>query len=93
VDIPPRLVRTFSSRQEIVETATAARSVLTSLRIEFVDASVAVGPDRQTAEAHLTLKANFPGEALPEVQELKLSFQRDGGDWLVQRVQTVKTLR
>jgi hypothetical protein len=34
----------------------------------------------------------MPGEKDPVPQEMKLSLKKIDGDWLVQRVETVKTL-
>ncbi|HYG33309.1 MAG TPA: hypothetical protein VEC99_00905 [Clostridia bacterium] len=93
VDLPGRLVRTFNSRQEITEAATAARAMLSSLKVEFVDITVSVASDKQSADARLTVKANVPGESTPEVEELKIGFTNNAGDWLIHRAETVKILR
>ena len=91
--MPGRSIQTLSGREEIQRAAMGARSMLNTLKIEFVDVIVDVGPGRQSAIAHLTATANLPGEKLPEVEELAISFRKIDHDWLIHRVESVKTLR
>ena len=93
IDVPGRSIQTLSGREEIQRAAMGARSMLNILKIEFVDVIVDVGPSRQSAIAHLTATANLPGEKIPEVEELAISFRRIDRDWLINRVESVKTLR
>jgi hypothetical protein len=93
LDMPGRTRQTLSGREEIQQTVMYARSMMTSLTIKFVDISVAFADEEQSALAHLTATANMPGEKLPEVQELDISFKRFNRDWLINRVESVKTLR
>jgi hypothetical protein len=93
IDVPGRLPRTLSGRGDLTQAIMSARSTLSALKVEFLDIQVAVGGDRESAVARLTAKADLPGEKVPEVQELKVTFQKVGRDWLIHRVETVKTLR
>ena len=93
IDVPGRLPRTLSGRDALTQAIMSARSTLSALKIEFLDIQIAVGGDRESAVARLTAKADLPGEKVPEVQELKVTFQKVGRDWLIHRVETVKTLR
>ncbi len=92
VDVPGRSTFSINGRDEVQETAFGARS-LGSFTVEFVDVGVTVAPDRQTAIARLTAKANVRGESVPQVQELKIDFKKLDKDWLVNHVETVRTLR
>jgi hypothetical protein len=92
VDLPGRLPRTLSGRDELMQAVMGVRSTLSALKVEFVDLTVELGEDKESAVAHLTAKANLPGENIPEVQELKVAFRKVGRDWLIRRVETVKTL-
>jgi hypothetical protein len=92
LDVPGHFAG-FHDREELMRAAMAWRSSATSLKVEFLDVSVSVAADKESAEAHLTAKANLPYESLPEVQELKVAFRKIGGKWLISRVETVKTLR
>lgn len=92
IDLPGRFDQTISGRDEVQQRALAARALLAGLKVEFLDVSVAVDPNGEAAEAHLTGKANIPGDAMPQVEELKLGFKKVEGDWLIQRVENVQTL-
>jgi hypothetical protein len=92
VDVPGRSQQTLSGREELVQSALAARSVANGMNVEFFDIIVMLGPDQQTAMANLTARARVPGEKDFNVQELKFSLKKVGGDWLIYKVETVKTL-
>ncbi len=92
IELPGRFDQTINGRDEVQEKALAARAMLAGLKVEFVDVSVAVAPDGQAAVAHLTGKANIPGDTMPQVEELKMGFKKVEGDWLIQRVENVQTL-
>ena len=92
VDIPGRISHKLVGRDELLQAVMAARSTLNSLKVEFLDVGVMVGGDKQSAVARLTAKASFPGERIPEVQELKIEFRKVDRDWLVEHAETVRTL-
>src|ERR1041384_2478124 len=71
LDIPGHSAA-LHDRDELIRAAMAWRSSATSLKVEFLDVSVTVASEKQSAQANLTAKANLPGESLPEVQELKV---------------------
>lgn len=93
VDVPGRSTFTMTGRDEVRESALGARSYGRSFTVEFVDVGVVVAPDRRSAVVRLTAKANLPGETIPQVQELKIDFKKAENDWLVNHVETVRTLR
>jgi hypothetical protein len=93
VDVPGRSLQTLSSRDDILHAIAYARSMFNVLTVEFVDIFVEVGRDKQSALAHLTATANLPGEKIPEVQELEVGFKKTDHGWLINRIETVKTLR
>jgi hypothetical protein len=93
VDVPGRSLQTFSGRDEILNAVGYARSMFNVLKVEFVDVLVQVGADKQSALVQLTASANLPGEKIPEVQELEVNFKNTDHGWLINRIQTVKTLR
>ena len=80
----------FSGRAEITQAAAGARTRLSSLKVEFPDASVTVAPDRQSAVADVAVKVQAAGEKDSTVQEVKFTFQKIGGDWLITRVESVR---
>jgi hypothetical protein len=93
VDLPGRAIQTFDGREEIQQAAIGARSILNNLKVEFVDVTVSLAADKESAVTHLTATATMPGEKVPEVQELEIEFRKTDHDWLINRVQTIKTLR
>ena len=92
VETPGRAQQTFSGRDELVQAALGAHSSLNGLNVEFLDINVTVAPNKQTAVANLTARARIPGDRDFNVQELKFSLKKVGGDWLIYKVETVKTL-
>ena len=62
------------------------------MKVEFPDVNVTVGPDKLSAVADVAVKVQAAGEKDFYVQEMKLTFQKIGGDWLITRVETVRTL-
>ncbi len=93
LDVPGHSVETFTSRDELMKAALSARSSFGGLKVSFVDVSVQVSADRQSAVAHLTARADLPGDNVPQVQELKVGFRRIDRQWLILRAETVKPLR
>jgi hypothetical protein len=93
VEVPGRSPQSLNGREEVLQAAAGARSVMSSLRVEFLDTTIAVKPGQPVASADLTLKCNVSGEPDFLVQELKLLFTKTNGDWLISRAETVKTLR
>ena len=93
LDVPGRIQHTILGRDEITQTAAAARSTVSSLSVKFLDVTLTIGPDKQSAVADLTLQAQVAGERDMIVQELKITLQKIDGQWLIVKVETVRTLR
>lgn len=92
VDVPGYQRQSFTGREHLFQAATAVRMRLQGLSVEFLDVNVTVGPDRKSARLNLTGKANIPGEKDFMVQELEFHMVRDGRDWFIRRVATMRTL-
>lgn len=67
-----------------------ARSRFTSLTVRFFDPVVRV--EGEKAKVDVTARADIAGEKDPYIQELLFTFRKLGRDWLVSRVEPVKTL-
>lgn len=93
LDVPGRFQNSIVGREELVRAAVAARNHVTALKVDFPDVIVTVSPDRQTATANVTVTAVIAGERDLFVQELKCNLRKLSGDWLLTRLETVKTLR
>ena len=93
LDLPGRSLQALQGRNDIMQTVAGAGNALSSLKVQFLDISVNIGGDLQSASAHFTVKADVPGESTPQVEELQADFKRIERDWLIQRVTNVRTLR
>ncbi len=92
VDVPGRGQVRLSGNDELLQAVMTARSSLNGLQVHFLDVSVSLASDRQSAVAHLTGEARVPGEREIMVEEFNFNFRKVGRSWLIGQVQTVKTL-
>lgn len=89
----PRFGRLGSmDREEITQMALAATSRAGGLQVKFPDLNVTVDPGRQSAVVDLTVTAVVAGEPDSLVQEMKVTLHKIDGQWLITRVETVRTL-
>jgi hypothetical protein len=79
-------------RDEVLQVALAARSRLTSLKVEFPDMNITIDLGGQTAKVNLTAKAIVPGERDISAQEFNFMLKKVDGKWMIYKVETVKTL-
>jgi len=91
VDVPGAQ-RTISGRNELLQAAVGARSQGGTLSIEFPDIKVTVAPDQKSAMVYITAKGVVSGQKDIYVQELRLHMIRIKRDWLIDQIETVKTL-
>ena len=84
--------QSFHGRPDVQAAATAAMQRLPGLKVEFLDVNITLSPDRQSAVANLTCRATRTGERDFMVQEFDFHLKWTGKDWLIDRVDTVKTL-
>lgn len=92
LDVPGRDGHSILGRDEITQVALASRSATSSLSIKFLDADVIVAPDKQSATADLTVEARVSDDQDLIVQEMKFTLQNISGQWLITRVETIRTL-
>ena len=83
----------IEGREQLFETGMAARSTGPGAKVELLDPVIDFPGSREAAVVSLTLKAQISGQSDLVVQELRLTMKKLSGDWLIQRVETVKTLR
>ncbi len=92
LDVPGRVQHTILGRDEITQTAVAAGSTTSSLSVKFLDVDVTIGPDKRSAVADFTVEARVGDDQDLIVQEMKFTLQKIGGQWLITRVETIRTL-
>lgn len=91
-DVPRQGHFTLQGRGEIMAVATRVRDRTSALKVDFLDVTVELSDDRQSATAVLTARAQIPGERDFLVQEMKFSLKKTKRRWFIHRVETVKTL-
>ena len=83
---------TIQGRDEIMGVAARVRDRSGQLQIEFLDVTVRLAEDRESAIVMLTARARVPGQRDNSVQEMKFTMKKIKRDWFIHRVETVKTL-
>lgn len=79
-------------REEIVRAAGAVRQQLVDVDVEFLDVTVTVASDKQSAEVEATCRARQSGASEVFIEELRFHFIREDNEWIISRVETVRTL-
>ena len=92
-DVPGMGSRTITGRDEIREIAAGGFTSVHALKVQFQDATAKVAPDKQSAEVNCTATVSAPDSKDFGIQELNFQFKKIDGDWLITRVDTVKTLQ
>lgn len=92
-DVPGAGAHVLTGRDEIRETAAGGFANVTSLKVQFQDATAHVAPDKQSAEVSCTARVNVGNDKDFGIQELRIQFKKIDGDWLITRAETVKTLQ
>lgn len=82
------------SRVEISEQAFYLRSQkeIRSFKVKILDPVITLGADNKSAIVELTLHAETEGERHLIVQEMKFMMRAVEDDWLIIRLETVRTL-
>jgi hypothetical protein len=92
VELPELGHHSTLDREEIMQVALAARARAGGVQVRFSDLTVRVAPDKQSAVVDLTAQAAVSGEHDPIVQQMKFTLRKMDGQWLIIRVETVRTL-
>jgi hypothetical protein len=82
----------LDGRDEITQAAFAVRSQLNSMEVKLEDINVALGVDRESATVELTARVDARGQNDLMISEMRFSFKKIQGHWLIVRVETVKAL-
>jgi hypothetical protein len=92
INVPEHEQHALVGRDEITQAVLASRSSVNGLTVKFPDVNVTVAPDKQSATADVTFEATVSGERDAIVQEIKITFEKSEGKWLIKKVETVRTL-
>jgi len=88
----PGIQQMISGRAELLQAVARARSQVSSLSVEFPDIKVTVAPDGASAVVNVTARGKVSGERDSYLLELKMQMIKVKRDWLINQVETVKTL-
>ena len=91
INIPKSEVHTISTRQDIRTAAQAALAAYGSLTVELLDPNVVLSPDKESAAVDATVRVKMPSEQ-DLVQELKFTLRKIKDEWLIIKIETVRTL-
>jgi hypothetical protein len=92
LDVPGHQEHRLAGRADIQQAILSARASLQGLSVSFPDVTVIVAGDGQSAVADLTLEARIAGQQDMIVQEMKFTLRKIAGQWLIVKVETVRTL-
>jgi hypothetical protein len=92
IDVPGWGSRTLGNKDEIREAAYGGFAALPGLKVSFLDTTVRVGADKATAEVSCTARIFVGNDKDYGVQEIHFKLKKTDGNWLITRVETVKTL-
>ena len=90
--VPEHEQQSLMGRDEINQAVLISRQQLTSLSVKFPDMNIAVAPDKNSATADVTVDANVSGENNAVFQEVKFTFARADGQWLIDKVETIRVV-
>jgi hypothetical protein len=93
VEMPGGGHESMSGRAEIVQAAMGVRQHLRGLKVEFLDVQIQLEPDDNRALCSLTAKATQPGDRDFVVQEMKLEFVKQDGQWRLLKAAAIRTLK
>lgn len=92
IDLPEGTQHEAASRDDIAKTYLWLRWNYRSLKVDFLDPNITLGSDKKSAILEVTVKAETSSEKYFIVQELRLTLREVEGEWLILRVETIKTL-
>jgi len=94
IDLPEIASHESMSRDEIAKFALALRSTpyFRSLKVQCLDPVITLGADKKSAMVDLTIRGETAGDKYLVVQEMKFTMKQVEGEWLILRVETIKTL-
>jgi hypothetical protein len=92
ISVPEHEQQSIAGRDEITQAVLASRQQLSSLNVKFPDVNITVAPDKNSATADVTVDATVSGENNAVVQEVKFTFEKAGGQWLIDKVETVRVV-
>ncbi|MDC0357294.1 hypothetical protein OAO01_00630 [Oligoflexia bacterium] len=87
-------IEAVRNRDALVDKIVAIRSMVHDLKVKFVDMTVTVDGINATAHFTVTAEGTHPNRQEPffDAAEVKLDLEKDGGTWLITKVQNVEAV-
>jgi hypothetical protein len=92
ITIPGHEQESIMGPAEIIQGALILRQQSTDMEVKFPDINVTVAPDKNSATADATVEVNTATQHDAIIQEVKFTFAKVDGQWLITEVDTVRTL-
>jgi hypothetical protein len=92
ITIPGHDLQETMGHDEMTQAVMLSRQKATDIDLKFPDINITVAPDKTSATADVTLDATISGERNAVLQEVKFTFQKTDGQWLINRVETVQVV-
>jgi hypothetical protein len=93
IDVPGHHEHRLMTRSEIPQVAMGVRTSVRSLSVAFPDVTLIINADQESAIADATLQVKVADEPDMIVQEVKVTLHKTKGQWLIVKVETVRTLQ
>lgn len=85
--------RQVTGREEIRTALVTWRQRYNGAEVSFPDVRVILGSDRRSATVYVMARARLSGEPEAFFQEFRLQWRKEGRQWRIARVETVRPLR
>lgn len=93
IDVPGAPPQSINGRAELIQVAQGFRHAARRAKLQLLDITVKAGTDAGSAVATMTLLVDVNNEKNFVSQELKITFRKLERRWLIERVETIRTLR
>lgn len=92
VATPTQSRQIVSGRDDLSEKMLGLRMALGGLKVQFLDPNITLDAGKTEATVTLTAHARVTGDRDALVQEMKFFLHKINGDWLIIRIETLRTL-
>jgi hypothetical protein len=93
VELPGAPPRRLTGRDELRQVAAGTHTAVRSLQIRLRDLLVEMEGGRESAQVHVIAEVRVDGTEDSWIGEFKLRMVNLDGDWLIQRIDPVRTFR
>jgi hypothetical protein len=92
VEVPGAPARRLSGRDDVRQVAAGTQAAVQSIQVGLRDIVVALDAGGESARVHVVVDVRIDGSADPWISEFKLVMTQRNGNWLIQRIEPVRSL-